>query len=72
MQDHSKHKISSSYKELTIELAIDFVIMYLVMYTMIASLDHLYLNINNVYMTLMMVAPMAVVMSSDVQAAGSA
>jgi uncharacterized protein (DUF305 family) len=32
------------------------------MYTMIASLDHLYLNINNVYMTLMMVAPMAVVM----------
>lgn len=62
MQDHSKHKISSSYKELTIELAIDFVIMYLVMYTMIASLDHLYLNINNVYMTLMMVAPMAVVM----------
>jgi uncharacterized protein (DUF305 family) len=62
MQEHSKHKMGSSYVELTIELAIDFLIMYLVMYTMIASLDHLYLNINNVYMTLMMVAPMAIVM----------
>lgn len=62
MQGHSQNKSGSSYKELTIELAIDFVIMYFVMYTMIASLDHLYLNINNVYMTLMMVAPMGVVM----------
>lgn len=62
MQDHDRHRTGSSYKELSIELAIDFVIMYLVMYTMIASLDHLYLNINNIYMTLMMVAPMAVVM----------
>lgn len=32
------------------------------MYTMIASLDHFSLNNNNVYMTLMMVAPMALVM----------
>ena len=62
MQDHSRHSMRGSYKELTIELVIDFVIMYLVMYTMIASLDHFYLNINNVYMTLMMVAPMAIVM----------
>ncbi len=62
MEHHGEHKMGSSYKELTIELAVDFVIMYFVMYTMIASLDHLYLNINNVYMTLMMVAPMAVVM----------
>jgi uncharacterized protein (DUF305 family) len=38
------------------------VIMYLVMYTMIATLDDFRLNLNNVYMTLMMVAPMAVVM----------
>jgi uncharacterized protein (DUF305 family) len=45
-----------------VELAIDFVIMYLVMYTMIATLGDFYLNINNVYMTLMMVAPMALVM----------
>ncbi|WP_081974728.1 DUF305 domain-containing protein [Novilysobacter arseniciresistens] len=50
------------YLRLAIELAIDFVIMYLVMYTMIRSLDHFYLNINNVWMTLMMVTPMALVM----------
>jgi uncharacterized protein (DUF305 family) len=62
MQDPSGHSTHGSYKALTIELAIDFVIMYLVMYTMIASLNHLYLNINNAYMTLMMVMPMAIVM----------
>lgn len=43
-------------------MAAHFVIMYLVMYTMIATLDYFYLNLNNVYMTLMMVAPMAVLM----------
>lgn len=51
-----------SYRNLAIEILIDFVIMYLVMFTMIATLDHFYLNLNNVYMTLMMVAPMAIVM----------
>lgn len=50
------------YRSLYLELALDFVIMYLVMYTMIAVLSDFYLNVNNVYMTLMMVAPMAVVM----------
>ena len=54
--------MQGSYKKLTIEMVIDFVIMYFVMYTMIATLDHLYLNINNVYMTLMMVAPMTILM----------
>jgi hypothetical protein len=52
----------SSYGALGIELMLDFVIMYLVMYTMIATLDHFYLNINTVYMTLMMVAPMTILM----------
>lgn len=61
MQQHSGHT-HGSYKQLTIELLVDFVIMYLVMYTMIASLDHFFVNINNAYMTLMMVAPMALVM----------
>lgn len=51
-----------SYRNLAIELLIDFVIMYLVMFTMIATLDHFRFNLNNVYMTLMMVAPMALVM----------
>jgi hypothetical protein len=55
MQDPAHHGMKGSYRELTIELAIDFVIMYLVMYTMIATLDHFYFNINNVYMTLPLV-----------------
>ena len=56
------HRMKGSYRSLLIELAIDFVIMYLVMYTMIATLDHFHFNLNTVYMTLMMVAPMALVM----------
>jgi uncharacterized protein (DUF305 family) len=62
MQAHETHMAKGSYKHLLIETGIDFLIMYFVMYTMIATLDHLYLNINNTYMTLMMVAPMMVVM----------
>jgi hypothetical protein len=59
-QAHAGHQ--GHYRGLMIELVIDFVIMYLVMYTMIRTLDHFYLNINNVWMTLMMVTPMALVM----------
>ncbi len=53
---------ANPYSNLAIELAFDFAIMFLVMYSMIATLDHLYLNIGNVYMTLMMLAPMAALM----------
>jgi uncharacterized protein (DUF305 family) len=62
MKDHSAQHDTGAYRRLAVELTIDFVIMYFVMYTMIESVGHLYLNVNNVYMTLMMVAPMAVVM----------
>lgn len=51
-----------SYGSLAMELGAHFVVMYCVMYTMIATLDHLYLNLNNTWMTLMMVAPMALIM----------
>jgi hypothetical protein len=44
MQDPAHHGMKGSYRGLMIELAIDFVIMYLVMYTMIATLDHFYLQ----------------------------
>jgi hypothetical protein len=62
MNTHHPQHVAHSYRSLAVELAIDFVIMYLVMYTMIATLDHFRFNLNNVYMTLMMVAPMAIVM----------
>lgn len=51
-----------SYRNLAIELIVHFIIMYLVMFTMIATLDHFNFNLNNVYMTLMMVAPMTILM----------
>ncbi len=61
MEEHSQMK-QGSYLRLGIELTLDFVVMYLVMYTMIATLAHFHFNLNNVYMTLMMVAPMTVIM----------
>lgn len=62
MQRHDNHRPAASYVRLGVELTVDFAIMYLVMYTMIATLAHFRLNLNNVYMTLMMVSPMAIVM----------
>jgi hypothetical protein len=62
MHAHGAHDEQQAYRKFGIELAIDFVIMFLVMYAMIASVDHLYVNVGNLYMTLMMVAAMAIVM----------
>jgi uncharacterized protein (DUF305 family) len=62
MADHTNYNIHASYGGLAMEMVIDFIVMYFVMYTMIATLDHFYLNINNLYMTLMMVAPMTIIM----------
>ena len=68
MTPHGAQQRHAMYWKLALELAIDFVVMYLVMYTMIDTIGHLYLNINNVYMTLMMVAPMAVLMLVSMRA----
>lgn len=62
MADHENMPGKGAYGRLAVELGVDFVIMYLVMFTMIATLDHFHFNLNTVYMTLMMVAPMGVVM----------
>ena len=61
---HEKMNVKHGYgySRLAVDTVINFVIMYLVMYTMIATLDHFFINLNNVYMTLMMVAPMTVIM----------
>ncbi len=50
------------YKKLAIAISINTVLMFLITYVMIDRFDHLYLNINRVYMALMMVAPMVIVM----------
>lgn len=50
------------YWHLAVETTISAVIMYLVMFVMIDSLGSFYNNVNMFYMTLMMVAPMVVIM----------
>lgn len=57
-----KHHDHSHYKYLAIELVIDGIIMFFVMYAMVDTTAHIHLNSNNFYMTLMMVAPMGLVM----------
>lgn len=54
--DHDMHSQGAagdgndrSYLTLGLELVADFVVMFFAMYAMIATLDHLYLNISNVY-----------------------
>jgi uncharacterized protein (DUF305 family) len=62
VNEQPRQHSTNAYRTLALEMGIDFAIMYFVMYTMIATTQHLVLNLNNLYMTLMMVAPMAVVM----------
>lgn len=50
------------YKKLALAISINAVIMYLLTYVMIDTIDHLYLNINRLYMALIMAAPMVIVM----------
>lgn len=55
-------EMKSPYRNLAIQTAIGGVIMYLVMFVMIDRVASFYLNLNMFYMTLMMVAPMVVLM----------
>ena len=50
------------YRNLALSLALNAVVMFVVMYVMIDDLGHFYVNLNNVYMTVMMVAPMLITM----------
>ena len=54
--------MKTSYRSLALQTAIGGVIMYLVMFVMIDRLSSFYNNLNMLYMTLMMVAPMVVLM----------
>ena len=68
VEKHGAHDTRSVYKRFALEMTLEFVVMYLVMYTMIATLEHFYLNLNNVYMTVMMAAPMAIIMLISMRA----
>jgi hypothetical protein len=54
--------MKNSYGSLALQTAVSGVIMYLVMFVMIDSLSSFYNNLNMFYMTLMMVAPMVIIM----------
>jgi uncharacterized protein (DUF305 family) len=54
--------MKSPYGMLGANVGLSAVVMYLVMFTMIDSTADFYNNINNLYMTLMMVSPMAILM----------
>ncbi|WP_242928437.1 DUF305 domain-containing protein [Pontibacter vulgaris] len=51
-----------NYKKFFLMLSVSFVIMYGVMFLNADKFDHVYLNLNRLYMALLMVAPMALVM----------
>lgn len=58
----TKDKASSPYRDLFIVSIVHFVIMYAVMYTMVNEASDIVLNLNFVYMTGMMLAPMVILM----------
>ncbi len=53
---------SGSYLKFALMLSTSFVIMYAVMFLNVAEFDHVYLSLMRFYMTILMIAPMAVVM----------
>lgn len=57
-----KSTMNGSYLKFGLMMAISFVIMYAVMYLNVDRFDHIYLSLTRFYMTLLMVAPMALVM----------
>lgn len=54
--------MKNGYRSLVIQTAISGLVMYLAMFVMIDRLSSFYNNLNMLYMTLMMVAPMVVLM----------
>ena len=54
--------MKNAYASLALQAIISGIVMYLVMFVMIDDLGSFYNNLNMVYMTLMMVAPMVVLM----------
>jgi hypothetical protein len=62
MEKETSHSKSANYQRFGAMLAISFVIMYAVMYLNVDSTDHIYLSLSRLYMTLLMISPMAIVM----------
>lgn len=54
--------MESSYRKLAIAITINTIIMFFLTYVMISSINHFQVNINRIYMALIMAAPMVIVM----------
>ncbi|HEX2883523.1 MAG TPA: DUF305 domain-containing protein [Candidatus Limnocylindria bacterium] len=54
--------MKDSYLKLGISLAISLVLMFVLTMSMVRTINHFYFNLSNLYMALIMVAPMGVVM----------
>lgn len=64
---HGHHTQQRHYMHLVVTTLVNAIIMYLVMYTMINDLSSFYNNINQIYMVLMMAAPMVIIMLLDMK-----
>jgi len=53
---------TNNYRKFALMLAVSFVIMYTVMFLNVDEFNHIYLSLTRTYMTLLMVAPMALLM----------
>lgn len=53
---------AGNYLKFGLMMIVSFVIMYAVMFLNVARFDHVYLSVTRFYMTLLMIAPMAIVM----------
>ncbi|MBV7270670.1 DUF305 domain-containing protein [Winogradskyella sp. WHY3] len=61
MENHNKMK-KSNYKKFGLMMLVSFVMMYAIMFLNVFELDHVMLSTTRTYMTLLMVAPMAISM----------
>ncbi|PKV76179.1 DUF305 domain-containing protein [Pontibacter ramchanderi] len=51
-----------NYGKFVLMLGLSFVVMYVVMFSNVAEISHFHLNLNRLYMTILMVGPMALIM----------
>lgn len=51
-----------NYGKFMLMLGLSFLVMYAVMFSNVAEISHIHLNLNRLYMTILMVAPMALIM----------
>lgn len=61
MESHNNMK-KSNYKKFGLMLLVSFIMMYAIMFLNVFELDHIMLSTTRTYMTLLMVAPMAISM----------